>query len=68
MNSNSKDMEDNIPEPCMSESKDIKFTRDYVNKEKMCLVNGDCLNVYISATVIETKMTSTSDSNRFMLF
>lgn len=27
------------------ENKVVEFTRDYINKEKICLVNGDCLNV-----------------------
>ena len=31
-----------------SECKDIKITREHVNKEKMCLVNGDCLNVMMN--------------------
>ena len=32
-----------IPESC--KSKDIKFTREYLNKEKVCLVNNNCLDV-----------------------
>jgi len=43
---------DNISEPSMSQSNNIKFTREYLNKEKVCLVNGDCLDVMSN---IETK-------------
>jgi len=32
-----------IPESC--KSKDVKFTREYLNKEKICLVNDNCLDV-----------------------
>mgnify|MGYP006088013325 FL=1 len=32
-----------IPESC--KSKDVKFTREYLNKEKVCLVNNNCLDV-----------------------
>ena len=28
-----------------NESKTIKFTREYINKEKVCLIKGDCLDV-----------------------
>lgn len=30
------------------ESKEVKYTREYLNKEKVCLVNGDCLDVMLN--------------------
>ena len=45
-------MVDNVSEPSVNQSKDIIFTREYLNKEKMCLLNGDCLDVMLN---IETK-------------
>ena len=32
-------------DPTISECKEMKYTREYVSKEKICLVNGDCLDV-----------------------
>ena len=34
---------DLIPKLC--KNKDVKFTREYLNKEKVCLVNDNCLDV-----------------------
>ena len=39
---------DNTIKSNMNESKNIKFTREYLNKEKVCLVNGDCLDVMLN--------------------
>ena len=47
-----KTKEDNTSNAIISQIKEYKFTREYVNKEKVCLVNGDCLNVM---TKIEDK-------------
>lgn len=45
-----KNIENNKFQPSMSEFNEI--TREYLNKEKVCLINGDCLNVMSN---IETK-------------
>ena len=41
-------MVDNTSKPTMSKSNNVKFTREYLNKEKVCLVNGDCLDVMLN--------------------
>ena len=38
-------VENNNIQPIASQSKDIQFTTEYMNDEKMCLINGDCLEV-----------------------
>tara|TARA_B100001287_G_C22652156_1_gene515771 strand:- start:476 stop:1450 length:975 start_codon:yes stop_codon:yes gene_type:complete len=38
-------VENNNIQPIASQSKDIQFTTEYINDEKMCLINGDCLEV-----------------------
>ena len=38
-------MVDNTSNSLLDQSKNIKFTREYLNKEKVCLINGDCLDI-----------------------
>ena len=38
---------DNIPDQKINQINDYKFTREYLNKEKVCLEHGDCLDVML---------------------
>lgn len=45
-------MIENISKPTKIKSENVVFTEEYLNKEKVCLVNGDCLDVMLN---IETE-------------
>ena len=45
-------MIENISKPTKIKIENVNFTREYLNKEKVCLVNGDCLDVMLN---IETE-------------
>ena len=43
------------------ESKEVKYTREYLSKEKVCLVNGDCLDVMLNIETEDTGEYITDD-------
>ena len=40
-----KNIRKTLSEPSITQKRDIKYTRKLLNKEKICLISGDCLDI-----------------------